>query len=478
MKKYVLKATALAIGALVGSSAFAAITSTVDLDAGTGAQTYAKELTYATLSGGANKLNTTNKLGFGVSNGQTRYIRFDLTNAKFTAASLAASPVVGTDIDVGAGAVSAALVQGGGAGDAYVVYQISATSDLAASAVVQLKIAQLNVTTTTTAVRIRYSLHETATSAQGAVSSNTALLSSTSGDEAKFDTGLQFVVSASPTTTASVETSFKNFKTGGGYVTTTKANLGTLTVDKTAVKKADGTAVAFSDLVAAGTKIVVTGDFSVRAGADDATKKTSVFLDSDGDCSTGTGAQINSNTVPSGTGAEFVIDTTAQSGASVCYVVDGTSQIPAAGPYKAQVSVVAAASTASASFADKNLGSIDRDGTELQAPFATIYAGTGNRAVIISQHSADAAVVASAITEDGVTCNTGTTNFTLKAGKQLFINASDVCPTLTVGTRFALKFIIAAPNSKISGVYNSYTYDATTAKVTDLSSYPLQRPAN
>ncbi len=38
-------------------------------------------------------------------------------------------------------------------------------------------------------------------------------------------------------------------------------------------------------------------------------------------------------------------------------------------------------------------------------------------------------------------------------------------------------FRATVANGKITGVYNSYTYDAATGKVTDLSSYPLQRPA-
>lgn len=485
MKKYVLKATALAIGALVGGSAFAAITSTIDLDANTGAQTYAKELTYAALTGGANKLNTTNQLGFGVSTGQTRYIRFDLTNAKFTASSLAAAPVIGTDIDVGGGGISgASLVQGGGVGQAFAVYQITAGSDLSASAAVKLKIAELNVTATTASVQIKYSLHETATSAQGTTASNTALLSSVSADAAQFSTGLQYTVDSTPTTTADVETSFKKFKTGGGYVAIDQAKIGTLTVDKTAVKKGDGTAVAFADLVAAGTKIVLTGDFSIRAGANDAAKKTSVYLDSDGDCSTGSGSQINSNTVPSGTGAEFVINTTAQAGAAVCYVVDGTSQIPSAGPYKAQVVVVAAASTTSASFGDKALGSIDRDGTELTAPFTTINPDYISRIVLTSSHTGDpASVVVTPILANGGSCGAGNSNFSLIAGKQLFINAIEVCPSISglvagTDTRLGFKITVAAPKAKIEGVMNILKKGTATTSSSDLNSYTLSRPAN
>ena len=78
MKKYVLKATALAIGALVGGGAVAAVTTVVDFDAATPTvNAYAKELNYTDANPlapalAANGMNFTTKIGFGVSNGQTR----------------------------------------------------------------------------------------------------------------------------------------------------------------------------------------------------------------------------------------------------------------------------------------------------------------------------------------------------------------------------------------------------------------------
>ncbi len=505
MKKIVLKATALAIGALVGGSAFAAamnITTTLDLDANTGAQTYAKELSFASLTGGANKLNGTVKIGFGVSNGQTRYIRFDLTNAKFSGTSLNAAACAGRDLeiagkvdrdngadttpcngdDVLTGAVS--LVQGGGNDQAYVVYQITAGGDIAATEALNFAIANLKVANTDAAVKIKYSLHETATSAQGTTASNTALLASAEGTAASFATGLAFTVDTNPTTTANVEKSFTEFKTGGGYIAIDTAKLGSVTVGVTSAKKADGGALAFSDLVAAGTKIVLTGDFSVRKGANDAAKKQSVFLSSDADCG---GVGTASNTVPSATGAEIVIDTTAVATKGICYVVDGTSQIPAFGPYKASVTVVPAASTTSASFTDKDLGTIVRDGTELIAPFATIHGDYISRVFLTSTHTADAAVTAQAYYDNGTSC-TGTpvALANLKAGKQMEYKIADVCPTLGTSTgsnttRMSVKFTIAAPKSKIEGVYNQYKKgDPTFAngKTTDMNSYSLHRPVS
>lgn len=477
MKKYVLKATALAIGALVGNAAVAAVAAGVNFDSATPTVLkYAKELAYnsttplASVSG----INVTSKLGFGVSNAQTRYIRIDYTNATLNAAHAA---VGGTDIEINnaAAADTYAVVQGGQIGDSYVIYQVTAAADHPASDVVDIKTPALRVTSTASAVNVTYSLHETAVSAVAGAAGN-AKLYSKSQDIVSFVSGLVFTVDTTPTTTASVEQSFLKFKTGGGYINDTTAKLGSITfgVDAT-VNEQDGSAVDLNDLLAAtGTKIVLTGDTGIPAGSTDTLKKNSAFISTDADCG---GVSLASTTVPTATGATFTTDLNSYSTKGICYVVNGTAPISAS-TYSVRVDVAAAANSTTANIGDKAIGSIVRDGTELQAPFATIYAGTGNRAVLTSQHSSDAVVTASAITETGVTCNTGTTVFTLKSGKQLFINASDVCPTLSTGTRFALKFVIAAPNNKISGVYNSYTFDATTGKVTDLASYPLQRPAN
>lgn len=119
-----------------------------------------------------------------------------------------------------------------------------------------------------------------------------------------------------------------------------------------------------------------------------------------------------------------------------------------------------------------------RDGTELQAPFVTIHPDYLSRVVLTSQHSADASVSFSAITEDGVTVPTINSAATLKAGKQLVVNVKDIVPSLSAGTRLAIKAIIAAPKSKIEGVYNVMNYDATTGKTNSLISYQLARPAN
>lgn len=483
MKKFMIKATALAIGALVGSGAFAAVTAPVDLADDTTVVTFAKELSYVT----ATPLNPTatptvlsfnTPLGFGVAANSTRYIRVDLGNAKFHAAL---SNVLGTDIEVGTlstGNSSVAISAGGGAGDSYVIFAVAvAGSDVsqAANATVKMLVPSLRVTSTASPVTATYQLHESGASAV-AGASGAALLNTSTGTLVKFATGLNFVVDTSPTTTASVEKAFKEFKTGGGYVAVDTAKLGSVTFGVSSAKKHTGGALALSDLVAAGTKLELLGDVSIPAGSTDTAKKSSVFLSSDAACG---GVGTAATAVPTAAGAAFATGTAAVTTKGICYVVNGEAAIPAS-TYKVSPVVVAASGTATTSPGEKSIGLIDRDGTELQAPFVTIHPDYLARVVLTSQHSADAAVTASTILEDGSACVGGTTAFTLKAGKQLFINAKDICPSLTVTTggttRAAVKLIIAAPKSKVEGVFNMMNYDQVTGKTSSLSAYPMLRP--
>ena len=84
MKNFTVKASALAIAAALPGLASAV----VNLNDGSGATNYASELLPAAVSATLpiTVPAVTADLGFGVSNGQDRYIRFDLTGAKWDVA--------------------------------------------------------------------------------------------------------------------------------------------------------------------------------------------------------------------------------------------------------------------------------------------------------------------------------------------------------------------------------------------------------
>ncbi|WP_208092167.1 hypothetical protein, partial [Escherichia coli] len=83
------------------------------------------------------------------------------------------------------------------------------------SATVKVLVPSLRVTSTASPVTATYQLRESGASAV-AGATGAALLNTSTGTLVKFATGLTFTVVTSPTTTASVEKAFKEFKTGGG----------------------------------------------------------------------------------------------------------------------------------------------------------------------------------------------------------------------------------------------------------------------
>jgi hypothetical protein len=462
MTKFTLKSTVVAVGILAAGAASAS----VNLDTGVTTGTFAKELNYSSTAPGvaiAAGQTITTKLGFGVSGSQDRYIRVDLGGAKLAAAA------AGTNVVNSVAFANSTVVQGGAAGDSYVIYQITAApAGHAQTETVTITLPSINVTNgNASSVTGTYALYETAVAAVNNAAGTS--LYSNNGALLKFASGLAWSLTTN-NTTASVEKSFKEFTaattTGATPVTanTKTARIGYINYDvATPVLNTAGVQVTLANLVTAATKAVFTGDFGA-VGA--------VGMSTD-DCGTIaidlTGAL---NTAKNST--EVVLGTTAANWA-LCYEVNGTDSVPAQ-TINAALDVTAATAATTQDVAAAAIGTIDRDGTELQAPFVTIHPDYLSRMVLTSQHTADAAVEFSVIAEDGVTCTGLVSAATLKAGKQLILNAKDICPALSTGTRFAIKAIIAAPNNKISGVYNVMNYDMTTGKTNSLISYPLLRP--
>ncbi|MDN3920974.1 hypothetical protein [Roseateles violae] len=464
MKKFVFKATALAIGALVGSAAFAS----VNLDTSTTTGTFAKELNFSSTAPGvaiAAGQTIATKLGFGVSGGQDRYVRVDLNGAKLATVA-AGTNIVNSTLAF----ANSTVVQGGAVGDTYVIYQVTAAgAGHAASDALVITLPSLHVTNGNAAnVGTTYALYETAVAAVNNAAGTS--LYKNSGDLLKFASGLAWSLTTN-TTTASVESSFKKFTTATttgaavptASVLTSKVGSLSFTVAPGVLNTA-GTQVQLEDLVQATTQAVFTGDFSAAG-----TLNTST----DG-CAT-VGAALTLNAAK--TSANFALPVTGAAAYSrdLCYVVNGTTAV-AAQTINAALDLTPATAANSLDVPAAPIGSITRDGTELQAPFATIHPDYLARVVLTSQHSADATVEASVITEDGVSCPAVNGAYVIKAGKQLFIDVNKICPALSTGTRLAVKLVIAAPNNTISGVFNNMNYNRTTGATDSLTSYPLLRP--
>jgi len=464
MKKFVFKATALAIGALVGGSAFATITLS---DTTADANTYATELVADGDALSDVNLAAKTKIGFGIAQTATRFVRFDLTNAKWNA-NIVAGNLDAETAAAAALAPSVSVAQGGTTADNYVIFQVQANDasyQQDAVWLLALDAIGVKVTSTGSAVGLTYAMYETAEKAVANVSSTK--LAGYSENVAEFGAGLKFSVTPNDQT-ASVEQAFKKFSTTAtpAAVSATIAYLGKVVADVNTTKTAAGAAVLLSDLIDNGTKVKVTGDFGAKAG-------NGVWLAPTSACAAVTYAGVFA------TGNTTLATITTDSnvlGHHLCYEVNGTTAVPEQTPSVAYDLVADAASTTTDPAA-KSAGKVLHDGTTLQAPFATIHPDYLSRVVLTSTYSVDAAVAASVILENGNTCGTGTTSFTVPAGKMLVVNTKDICPSITAGaTRLAVKLDIVAPSNSISGVYNVMNYDQVTGKTNSLISYPMLRP--
>jgi len=263
MKKFVFKATALAIGALVGGGAFASVDFSASPFVAT-TDSFASEISYAKVGGttisGAKTITT--KLGFGVSAGQTRFIRVNLTNAV-----IGATPAAGTDVTNTVVNFSNIIVaQGGQPDDSYVIYQVTgAGAGHGAGDVVTVALPNLFVTNANAAdVTVSYALYADAVSAANQTAGTT--LSSQAGSLFGFSSGIKFKITTK-TQTATVADAYKKF----GASSYGPVDVGNIQYAASGAFKATGAAAALSDIVGATTKVKVLGDFNFTRADNTAT---------------------------------------------------------------------------------------------------------------------------------------------------------------------------------------------------------------
>ena len=462
----------LAVAGLFATAAQAQIT--VDPVPGTGAKTYASELKFplaGLLVGGAN-VTTTTILGFGLSNLQDRYIRYDLVGgATFALQVLAGDLAVTTS--------TPAVVQGGAPGDSYVVFQITSTANVAASgtAVFTPQAAGIKIPTATSQ-QIRYTLHETAVSAQtvgagpnpGGANINNGRLVDKTADLVKFAKVLGFTMNASTPETSAATSLFKSFcapnpntglpGTAGCLVANTDniAVAGTVaTYGLLNITTLDLTSTAITGLstVLASATLTATTDATTFQAAG-----TAGFTNGTANCLVlGTAGAVNATfttltyTLPAPTAAA----TPLAGATALCYGVDGTTTV---GPQKFTGSfnpVYTAGYTGAAAVSVGQIGEIVRDGAELQSPWFS-FGGTRyiSRFFFMNTGAGAATCTSTALAETGNTLtvgSAGTTGFTIPAGGQVAVLATDVVSAATGAGRAAVRFVCLAASANIQGRY-------------------------
>lgn len=454
MKKFVKTASAMAVVSLFASSAFAV----VDMDADSGKKMFATELigagtqfanTNAAVAGSAlaGDLDVKVKLGFGVSNLQTRYIRLDLAGATFDAAPDLWVDRAGTI--AGPKGSNVAIVSS--SANKY-IFQVSAQADYDQNALVEILMPSITATGSAAPV-LSYKLFEDAPSAANDLASGRLASESTE----VYGSSPALVWTLAPgSATASVADLYKKFIVSGD-TTQTVAELGAITygVNGTSLHPATGVAAALGDLVTVATNVLVTGDFSA-AGAND------IFLDTaTKDCST-----VSVGATVAGGVATLNVGTTGFVGGSLCYNVTGVSPIAKqsvgnGNPLKAALDLTAAAGSTASDVAAATAGEILHDGTTLKASFLNAKSGQKSYVQLVNNGNVVAPFSAQCVTYSGTSASSNNALSVPAGSSRLFTAATLGCPSNTTG----VVLTVAVPQGNVIGSVvreNATTGDAAT----------------
>lgn len=204
-----------------------------------------------------------------------------------------------------------------------------------------------------------------------------------------------------------------------------------------------------------GTNHVVTGDFSLAASTGatpfNADARARVFFATNSDCT----GSVTGATALTATTATFTIGATPVTGLYLCLTRNAPNLI-ASSTYSFQANPVSAAPTlySVSPIGPVALGSITRNGTQLQAPLAQIPAGWLSRVVLTNTGSVARSYTITAQTEAGVTATLGSAaTGTIPANGTIVLNTSDIVTFAGAAPRGTLNASIAAPGTQVQGLY-------------------------
>jgi len=473
MKKFVLKAAVLAIGALAGVSAFAA----VDLTNPTPLK-YANEATVSgttllsAVAGGAVAAQTaTHPFGASLGTDVTAYVRVDITGGAFNG-----NPTIAVN-DSGGGAALVSVAQ---TGAGYVIFAVSpaagenlvSTEVLTITTDTDIATAASGVNVTSKAgVKLQYRLYETLTAAANPGSSF-SLKDSGAVSYIAFANALTTTVS-SLTKTADVASSpsYSAFTSA----TTALAKV-TVAVDNT-VALLTGAQATAAGLLTDDSDVSFAGTFAFLKGAAEtyatAGVKARLYLNDDADCSAGAKTVAAATTV---TASSAVFEDVAAADLVqdnwLCMTAEGTNEITT-GTYTADVDFDPQASYTVTDVSGQAAGEIKRNGVRMVAPITNQPAGWYSRLIITNSGTTNRDYTVTAVSEDGKTVSlTGAAaQGTVNAGKMVTIDLDQLVSVAlspapaNQGVRYSLVITVNAPQSEIDGAYQSS--NGTTGSITN-----------
>jgi len=433
------KILAASIAVAFSSSAFAV----VDIEADTGTPTFATESYTATDLNADGDLPVTNlgtildvtfETGFTIGNGTSKYVVVSLENASFGAAPT---------LTVAGG--TAAIAQGGTAGDTTVIFEVAATADIASATVMTLAAASYAIDTSSAAT-VSTALYETASNATSA----TSPLYSESGTLAQTGSGSTGDFAVENTTVATVASDFKAFATTGDDVglSATLTDVGSIDVTKilaAATYKPDGNALVAGDLITDAQDVTFTGDFSFGTWS----------FEDDAACAGG-GAVTTAPTINTAENeATVTVASLAAGPYFLCVTLNGTTDVVSKGSYSAELDSDDLTDT---------VGTLKYDTTSIEVPYITTYSDYNQRIYLVNYSSTDVAYSISFVSEGDVTATAGTVTGDIPANEMLMLKATDIV-TLTGKTRTSAIIEVEAQDADIAASMQTISAAGSTDTV-------------
>jgi hypothetical protein len=466
--------------AIVGTLFAGAANAAVDFNAPNAPVKYSNEMkidgTAGTVltnsaAGAAGNLTLKGTFNYAFSQGEVRYARVSCTNGmRFDSASVTSNnpnAVIGSVNGIGdaSGAIYFSVTAQGGniaAGDEFYVdgdRVVFSNSDNACS----------------------YELYDTPSqAAQGGASGR---ITSATTSYLDFVDSYTMTVNAGTGGVANVEANpaytnfFVNSTTSQNFV-----DLGDITTKLTSatIYETDGSVLLFPEIIGGGSKHIVDGDFTFAASAGatpyDAAAKGRVFLDVDSSgCAAPNGGDVLANTLTA-TRATFNTGSAPLNSANLCVVAEGSSAIGEGG-YTVTWDVVTAdaAKYTTPDIGPLNLGSITRNGTQLQAPMINLPQGYVSRVALTNTGNQARPFILRALPYEGapITTATATYNGSIPANGGTVVELKDFITAFggTGATRAVIIVTVNAPNNQIQGQYQIVRPDSGA-----ISNFVMVRP--
>ncbi len=387
--------------------------------------------------------------GYNYSINEVKYVRVELTGATFSAAT----PVVPTVVGGNVGAIN-------GLGTNVITFSVTSVAPIVAANNFTMPLAGSITIPAKSDVSVKVSLYDQASQAQAG--GTTGLLSIGSYDNTVF---LSFVRSYAFTNdanslvadVATTPVRYGNFLPDGSTTPPTTTVAGTLndnlaidlvdpdgaTGGQGATFAADGSEITLAELFGAGSRIDVTGNFAAASTVTLATLAPT---------------QAPAGTPPTYPGTLSWTGVPTGATAPLVYTVPGDRAI-AAGNFQATfIPIAASADYTVAPLTANSVGTIRRNGLELQAPLAQVPPAWLSRLVLTNTGATSPAYSITVLGEDGQTITTANTSGTVKPGTNV-VDLKTVMTGFSDGTRQrgTLVVNVEAPDapgaSDIQGLY-------------------------